>query len=128
MHTDPVEGSIRLEGSASDNEGRVEVYHNGEWGTVCDDDWDITDANVVCRQLNYTRATSAPGSALYGAGSGPIFYDNVACLGTETRLADCTSRGIGVHDCSHGEDAGVACYIAQGQSAYLVCADNNDRA
>ena len=96
-------------GGATDNEGRVEVYHNGTWGTVCDDDWDITDANVVCRQLNYSRATSAPGLAHFGEGSGPILYDNMACNGTEARLADCSHLGIGIHDCTHGEDAAVVC-------------------
>ena len=96
-------------GGASDREGRVEVYHNGTWGTVCDDGWDITDANVVCRQLNYSRATFARGQAYFGAGSGPIHYDDVVCNGTETRLADCSHLGIGIHNCVHSEDAGVQC-------------------
>ena len=87
----------------------MEVYHNGEWGTVCDDLWDITDANVVCRQLGYSGATSAPGVATYGQGTGPIHYDNVACTGSETRLADCPNNGIGIHNCAHSEDAGVVC-------------------
>jgi len=96
-------------GGASDNEGRVEVYHNSIWGTVCDDSWDITDANVVCQQLNYDGAVSAFGMAYFGAGSGPIYYDEVICTGTETRLADCSHSGIGIHNCGHGEDAGVRC-------------------
>ena len=96
-------------GGASDSEGRVEVYHNNTWGTVCDDSWDITDANVVCQQLNYSRAISALGDAYFGEGSGPIHYDEVTCNGTETRLADCSHSGIGIHNCGHGEDAGVRC-------------------
>ena len=95
----------------------MEVYHNGAWGTVCDDGWDITDANVVCRQLNYSRATSAPGLAHFGEGSGPIHYDDVACNGTEARLADCSHLGIGIHNCDHIEDAGVVCdtFVTPGQ-------------
>ena len=101
-------------GGTSDREGRVEVYRSRTWGTVCDDGWDINDANVVCRQLNYSRATSALGEAYFGAGSGPILYDNVACTGTETHLADCAHNGVGIHDCSHSEDAGVRCDFIPG--------------
>ena len=109
------EGSIRLVGGATDNEGRVEVYHNGAWGTVCDDRWDINDANVVCRQLGYSRATFARENSAFGQGSGPIYYDEVACTGTESRLADCDHNGIGINDCGHSEDAGVVCYDPPGQ-------------
>ena len=125
------EGSIRLVGGTTDNEGRVEVYHNDAWGTVCDDRWDINDASVVCQQLGYSGATSARDEAYFGQGSGPIYYDEVACTGTETRLADCDHDGIGISDCQHFEDAGVVCSVAPGQlcsvgysyfvKVYLVC-------
>ena len=87
----------------------MEVYHRGQWGTVCDDGWDITDAHVVCQQLGYSGATSAHGQAIFGQGSGPIHYDEVACNGSETRLANCSHSGIGVGNCAHNEDAGVVC-------------------
>ena len=109
------DGSVRLVGGASDSEGRVEVYYNLTWGTVCDDGWDITDANVVCRQLNYSRAISALGDAYFGAGGGPIYYDEVTCNGTETRLAECDNSGFGIHNCYHGEDAGAQCDSVLGQ-------------
>ena len=53
-------------------EGRVEVFHEGVWGTVCDDHWSEIDANVVCRELGFVRALSAPHRSTYGAGSGRV--------------------------------------------------------
>ena len=101
-------GVIRLVGGGISS-GRVEVYHNGQWGTVCDDSWDMNDANVVCRQLGFSSASSAPGNAAYGQGSEPTWMDNVACQGGEASLFACTHNGWGVENCNHGEDASVVC-------------------
>ena len=89
--------------------GRVEIFHNGAWGTVCDDYWDINDARVVCRELGYPNAVSAPHSARFGQGSGPIWLDNVFCSGNERSIVDCAHNGWGVENCGHGEDASVIC-------------------
>ena len=102
---------IRLVGGISYNEGRVEVYYNGEWGTVCDDGWDDTDAGVVCRQLGFGLSGTAIGSAGFGQGSGPIWLDSVTCNGSESTLASCGHLGVGVtRSCSHSEDVGVRCF------------------
>uniref|UniRef100_A0A8C6TYT8 SRCR domain-containing protein n=1 Tax=Neogobius melanostomus TaxID=47308 RepID=A0A8C6TYT8_9GOBI len=103
------ENSVRLSGSNSRCSGRVEVFHSGQWGTVCDDSWDTKDAEVVCRQVGCGRAVSAPQSAHFGQGSGQIWLDNVNCSGSETYLIGCAHNGLGTHNCGHAEDAGVVC-------------------
>ncbi|XP_041463878.1 neurotrypsin-like [Lytechinus variegatus] len=105
-----LEGDIRLVGGWASNQGRVEIYHLGQWGTVCDDSWDDYDARVVCRQLGYTGSAETRSLVTYGEGSGPIHLDGVRCFGTESRLADCNHNGWGIHDCLHYEDAAVYCF------------------
>ena len=89
--------------------GRVEVFYNGTWGTICDDLWGLQDAEVVCRQLGYDGALSAPRAALFGRGTGPIWLDNVGCFGNEKSVSQCRHQGWGVENCGHSKDAGVVC-------------------
>lgn len=63
---------VRLvDGVSSLLEGRVEVYRNGEWGTVCDKGWGLADADVVCKLLGHPRASRAMGGAWFRKGEGP---------------------------------------------------------
>ena len=110
--------SIWLVGGSTIYEGRVEVNYQGRRGTVCDDHWDDKDAKVICRMLGYTGGTALQGNRpkqsgyprhSFGAGTGEILLDDVACSGSEQSIFDCGHRGIGVHSCNHLEDAGVRC-------------------
>ncbi|XP_028407316.1 deleted in malignant brain tumors 1 protein-like [Dendronephthya gigantea] len=101
---------VRLQGPSSENgTGRVEVFFNGTWGTICDDRWDFRDAKVVCRQLGYQDAIRSLEGWQVPAGSGRIWLDHVSCFGTENSISSCSHRGWGIHDCTHWEDAGLEC-------------------
>ena len=113
--SDPPPGApVRLVDGSNTMEGRVEIFHDDEWGTVCDDYWDSIDARVVCNQLGFVGEAYAVSAFQFGAGdlSMSIWLDNVHCTGTETYLSECRHYGWGVHNCGHFEDAGVVC---QGQ-------------
>ncbi|XP_042611245.1 deleted in malignant brain tumors 1 protein-like [Cyprinus carpio] len=123
--------------------GRVEIYHNGQWGTVCDDNWDMTNAAVVCRQLECGSAISALHNAAFGQGSGSVWLDDVKCLGSEGSLTQCSHSELGTHDCNHGEDAGVVCsgelqiptlsltstylFVSRGENIQFRCTTPNPR-
>ncbi|XP_066304382.1 fibrinogen C domain-containing protein 1-A-like [Branchiostoma lanceolatum] len=109
---------IRLVGGNTSAEGRVEVLHYGEWGTICNDRWGAEDAQVVCRQLGYRYARPVSSQRSFGRGGGHIWMDQVACTGNESRLTECPHNGWGDHDCAHDEDASVSCYDFTGCDEY----------
>ena len=103
-------GTVRLVGGDTPLEGRIEIFLLDQWGTVCDYNWDLADATVVCHQLGYLRAVGAPRYAFFGAGSGPSWYNYVGCVGTEMNLTECSHNiYYSGSACPHSRDAGVVC-------------------
>ncbi|XP_064176086.1 deleted in malignant brain tumors 1 protein-like [Anguilla rostrata] len=115
--------AIRLENGDDECSGRVEIYHDGQWGTVCDDIWDLDNAEVVCRQLGCGRAVAAQSFAHFGQGSGPIWLDDVRCSGSESALTQCQHPGFGSHNCGHNEDAGVVCSGRKSSVCFLIASN-----
>ncbi|XP_074128989.1 T-cell differentiation antigen CD6 isoform X3 [Sminthopsis crassicaudata] len=99
--------AVRLVGGGDRCAGQVELKDEGSWGTVCDDDWDLRDANVVCKQLECGWAIQALQGSYFQKGKEHIHLDEVNCSGSELSLWECPAQRS--HDCGHKEDAGVVC-------------------
>ena len=83
--------TVRLADGPTENEGRVEVYHNGKWGRVCGDGWDMNNAVIVCKELGFGQASSIQLSTEQY--SGQIWLNNLNCDGTELIIAQCSHEG-----------------------------------
>ncbi len=117
----PESGTLRLQDGLFDSDGRLEIYHDGEWGSVCDDWFDRNDANVACRQLGFSGETGAIRLATRGIGR--MCLDDLHCAGTEGSLLDCPAGfnpsetgshqpardRLGVHNCVQSEAVSIAC-------------------
>ena len=102
---------VRLANGSSEAEGRVEVYINGEWGTVCGEGWDPLEGKVVCQQLGYkgvNRTYSSTRQHNFGEGIGQSWLRNLRCTGSEANLLQCPHDSVGI-GCPHSYDAGVVC-------------------
>ncbi|XP_078061078.1 scavenger receptor cysteine-rich type 1 protein M130-like [Mustelus asterias] len=100
---------LRLSGGGSRCAGRLEIYHNGTWGSVCDDSWDLTDADVVCKHLDCGHALRLPLHISAGPDADSIWLDELECSGSESFLWECPHALWGNHDCNHKEDVKIMC-------------------
>ena len=98
---------VRLVGGSSST-GRLEVFHEGLWGTVCGEFFTAEAASVVCNMLRLGTGTKIRNSR-YITSEGPIWLDDVRCNGTETDIAECSHNGWGVHNCQHRDDVAISC-------------------
>ena len=115
--------TVRLDGQTFSSKGLVQVYYNNTWGWVCDQHWDKLDADVVCRELGFTKAT-----LVYSGSSkedGTTWMNNLQCNGNEKSLVMCFHEGWKSHSCKIGQLAGVVCSIPKGRSR-IVSVKNRD--
>ncbi|XP_045474566.1 lysyl oxidase homolog 2-like [Harmonia axyridis] len=105
-----VEGAIKLVGGKGEYEGNVEILHSGRWGAICDDEWDMAEAKVICRQLGYKNGTvKYTGNGYFGPAKRQFWMDNVYCEGSEKEITSCRFDDWGTNDCDITEAAGVIC-------------------
>lgn len=100
---------VRLANSADFCSGRVEVHHAGQWGTVCERDWSMNKAEMICNLLECGHAVSAPGGAHFGQGTGAIWEASESCFANETSFQQCLVKGFHRTSCGHEEDASIIC-------------------
>ena len=98
---------MRLQGSPHASAGRLEVWRNNMWGSVCNEHFTIEAANVVCRQLGFDQALDYTTGGYFGQSTGPIHMSNVTCIGYEAFIAGCTFSTT--HSCNHTQDVGIFC-------------------
>ena len=101
---------VRLAGGRGMHEGRLEIYFQEEWGTVCQQKgWNYGKLpQTVCKQIGLSGGTSSL-TMEYGAGTGRIWLEGVRCNGDETRIDSCNSSAWGAVKCDHSMDIGIRC-------------------
>ncbi|KAF7996923.1 hypothetical protein HCN44_002569 [Aphidius gifuensis] len=103
------DGAVKLVGGKYNNEGNVEILHEGKWGNICDDEWDHLEATIVCRQLGFDGAIEATRNARFGQARRRFWLNNMFCDGTEQSLSKCRFDHWGNYNCDSSEAAGVIC-------------------
>ncbi|MGK0359186.1 MAG: cysteine-rich repeat protein, partial [Bradymonadia bacterium] len=113
FEAEPALGTVRLKDGPAGNFGRLEIFANGVWGTVCDDGWfgeqGLINGDVACQELGFLGVGEVVLDGYDGADPTPILLDDTACVGDEESLIDCPAAPIGQENCSHFEDFALRC-------------------
>ena len=120
----PRDGSLRLTGGSTPGSGRLEVWHEGAWGSICQDNFGWRDARVACRELGYVSGRAVYWAAYGGGYNKPVWLTDVACFGNESRLVDCAKSRWDEGWCwgDHNKDVGLVCNNGEPTSGCPLCA------
>lgn len=99
---------LRLAATANSNEGRVELYKDGVWGTLCDNNFEAGEATLICLQIGRSIYDAHWNYAFYGQGQGKIHIRDLDCIRTEDSIFDCTHT-TETSSCSHANDISLRC-------------------
>lgn len=102
-------GAVATNNGASSYQGRLEIYHNSEWGSVCSSGFTKQSAKVACGMLGLHLGELIDGTDDTLGGMGPIWMDSVNCTGREQFLWQCEFKGWGQTNCDHSSDVVVYC-------------------
>ena len=111
--------SVRLSDGMSPNQGRVEVFVENKWQSLCDFPWKIKEATVVCRMLGFSFASAAAPASAFGIGNVPMWLHEFDCDGSERQLLECPmdtrySSAVLSYFCDSDSQAGVVCGTPNG--------------
>ncbi|CAH1962569.1 unnamed protein product [Acanthoscelides obtectus] len=125
--------SVKLAGAKEENQGRIEVSAFGKTGYICDDQFGLQEANIVCKELGFDMgAIDFKGQSYFARdvkeNNTLYMMDDLKCFGNETTLLDCMFAGWGIHDCQDQEIVGVVCKTPQEKcgKGYWKCATTNE--
>jgi cysteine-rich repeat protein len=122
----PGEGDVRLAGGLNSMVGRLQVFHAGAWGEVCDDYLETSRYGITtaCQQLGYAHGANTDA---YPAPNDTFALDDVSCVGTERRLSSCPHSAYGVENCRAFEAQGIVCAeLAEGDLRIVGGTGRND--
>ena len=112
------EYALRLVGGTQPNEGRVQIYHRGEWGAICSKHWNFQDGRVACRQLGFVDVAKVTNNEFGHIDDNErVWLSELKCDGTESQLQGCPSSGFYLPDCRSSNPAGVLC---TGENRYIL--------
>ena len=112
-------GDVRLSGSTSEYAGRVEICIESTWTSLCDQSWDLRDAQVACRELGYSPYGAMPTNGCYTEGQLSFGITSLNCTGSEDCLLNCSHSNPVLYNCGSHNDAGLIC-----QGNEILCFGN----